>query len=241
MNLNYDEEIKLASEIKNSLLSLSTAEIILCPSYLSIPKIKEIFNNTAVKIGAQNVSAKKEGAFTGEISIKMLKPFCDNVIIGHSERRQSFNETDDDVNKKVLIILDNGITPIICVGEDIEAWKKGDIESVLDQVGKAVKGIAPEKITEIIIAYEPVWAIGSGNPATAEYANKICMQIRQILESLYSRDIAMKIRILYGGSVNTENASKFVMQSEIDGLLVGGVSLKAKEFIEIVKNINKSY
>ena len=240
MNLNYDEEIKLATEIKDSLLSLSTAEIILCPSYLSIPKIKEIFANTAVRIGSQDVCYQDNGPYTGGISTEMLKPFCDNIIIGHSERRQFFKETDDEVNKKVLKVLESGITPIICVGEDVEAWRKGDIESVLDQVRKATKGIPLEKITNILMAYEPVWAIGSGNPATAEYANKICMQIRQVLESVYSRETAQKIRILYGGSVNIENSEKFIEQSEIDGLLVGGLSLKAKEFIEIVKKINKS-
>jgi len=239
MNLNYDEEVKLASEIKESLLSLSTVEIVLCPSFLSIPKIKEIFSKTAVKIGAQDVFYENCGAFTGGISVKMLEPFCDYVIIGHSERRRYFKETDEEVNKKVKAALQSKIMPIICVGEDLEAWRRGDIDTVIDQVRKAVKGIDQDQITKILIAYEPVWAIGSGNPATAEYANKICLQIRQLLESFYSRDLAMKIRILYGGSVNIENASEFIAQSEIDGLLVGGLSLKAKEFILLVKNINK--
>ncbi len=239
MNPSHKEAIKLAQDIKNSLLSLSTSEIVLCPPYLYIPEVYEVFVNTAVQIGAQNVFWKKEGAYTGEISVKMLADFCKYVICGHSERRQYFGETDEDVNKKTKAVLNKGLVPIICVGEDEKAWKQGNIDTALDQVRKAVTGISREDISNVIIAYEPIWAIGTGNAATADYANKICMQIRQLLDSLYSREQAEKIRILYGGSVIENNAVEFMEQSEIDGLLIGGVSLKAKEFIEIVKKVSK--
>ncbi len=239
MNLTEKEAIKLAQDIKGSLLSLSTSEIILCPPYLYIPEISQIFANTVVQIGAQNAFWKEEGTYTGEISIKMLTDFCKYVICGHSERRQYFGETDEDVNKKAKAVLNKDLVPIICVGEDEKAWKQGNIDTVLDQVRKAVAGISREDILNVIIAYEPIWAIGSGNAATADYANKICMQIRQLLDSLYSREQAEKIRILYGGSVTESNGVEFVEQSEIDGLLIGGVSLKAKEFIKIVKKVSK--
>lgn len=240
MNLSQKEAIKLAIQIKNSLLSLSTSEIVLCPSYLYIPEIHKIFVNTVVQIGAQNTYWKGEGAFTGEISVKMLADFCKYIICGHSERRQDFGEKDEDVNKKAKAILKEGLIPIICVGEDLKAWRKGDIDTVLDQVRKAVAGIGRKQISNVVIAYEPVWAIGSGSPATAEYANRICMQIRQLLDSLYSREQALTVRILYGGSVTKDNATDFVEQSEIDGLLIGGTSLKGKEFIEIVRRVSKA-
>ena len=239
MNLTEKGAIKLAQDIKDSLLSLSTSEIILCPPYLYISEIKKIFANTVVQIGGQDVFWKEEGAYTGEISPKMLADFCKYVICGHSERRQYFGETDEDVNKKAKAVLKSGLVPVICVGEDEKAWKQGNIDTVLDQVRKASVGISREDISKVIIAYEPIWAIGTGNAATADYANKICMQIRQLLDSLYSREEAGKIRILYGGSVTKDNAVEFVAQSEIDGLLIGGASLKAKEFIEIVRKTNK--
>jgi len=239
MNLNQPEALKLALAIKDSLLSLSLTEIVICPPALYLSEISKIFSSTAIKIGSQNVYWEKEGAYTGEISAAMLVGIVDYVICGHSERREYFAETNDQVNKKAKAVLAEGLAPIICVGEDIDAWRKGKIDVVLDQVKESVGKMDPEKVEKAVIAYEPVWAIGSGNLATADYANKICLQIRQLLGGIYSRDIAAKMRILYGGSVKGDNAAEFVEQSEIDGLLVGGASLKAEAFIDIVKRINK--
>ena len=239
MNLNHDEAIKLANHIKDSLVSLSTAEIVICPSYLYLLEIEKIFKDTVVKIGAQNAYWETKGAFTGEVSVSQLKGIVDFIICGHSERRELFGDTNEQVNEKVKSILEAGVLPIICVGESVEAWRKGEIDTVLEQVESSMSGISPEEAEKVIFAYEPVWAIGTANPASAGYANKICMQIRLMLDSLYSRDTAKKIRILYGGSVTNDNANKFVAESEIDGLLIGGASLKAEEFIEICKNVSR--
>lgn len=239
MNLSHKEAVRLAIEIKNSLLSLSLVKIILAPPYLFIPEVKDILEKTAISMGAQNVYWEEKGTFTGEISSSMLEDFCDFVIVGHSERRANFNETNEEVNKKVTAVLKNGMKVIICVGESPEAWKKGDISSVIDEVEKAIEGVDRDMIEKVIVAYEPIWAIGSGKPAASTYANKICLQIRQVFSSKYGRDIASKIPILYGGSVDSFNATGYVDMSEIDGLLIGSASLNGQEFINIVKKVSK--
>lgn len=239
MNTQLKEALALAIKIKNSLLSLKLVDIVLCPPFVYLSEIKKIFESTVINLGAQDVWWKDKGAYTGEISPVQLADFCRYVIIGHSERRQFFAETDDLVNKKTKVSLKAGLIPIICVGETLEAWRKGDVDLVLDQVKKALAGVNPKLASKIIIAYEPVWAIGTANPASASYANQICLRIRQMIDSLYGREVALKIRILYGGSVNKSNAAGFVEESEIDGLLIGGASLIADEFISIVRDISK--
>lgn len=239
MNLSQKEAVKLAVEIKNSLLSLKLVEIALAPPFLFILEIKKILEKTAIQMAAQDVFWEEKGAFTGEISPLMLADLVKYVIIGHSERRQYFGETDETVNKKVKAVLKAGLNSVVCVGETLEAWRNGDTSGVTEQVDKAINGVSREMAEKVIIAYEPIWAIGTSKPAANTYANKICLQIRQVFSSLYGRELALKTKILYGGSVDFSNAAGYVEMSEIDGLLAGGASIKAKEFIEIVRKVSK--
>jgi triosephosphate isomerase len=199
--------------------------------------VSTLLAESGIGLGAQNMHWKDSGAYTGELSPAMVKEFCDYVILGHSERREYFAETDAGVNSKVLKALETGIVPIVCVGETLEQYEAGQTAGVvIRQTREAMKDVPLEKAEQIVIAYEPIWAIGTGKAASGEGANEVIGDmIRATLGSIFSVEIAQKIRILYGGSVKPENAAEFFGQPDIDGALVGGASLKAKDFIGIVQ------
>jgi triosephosphate isomerase len=212
-------------------------EIVLCPPYVDIATAVQAARHSNVQIGAQNMYWEKEGAFTGEISAKMIQAAgCTHVIIGHSERRQYFGETDDTVNRKLLAALDAGLVPIVCVGEVLQEREAGLTEEVLRrQVMGAFRTISGDKAAPIVVAYEPVWAIGTGKTATPALAADAHSAIRAEAAKAFGHTAADNLRILYGGSVKPDNAKALMSQSEIDGALVGGASLDPKSFTAIVK------
>ena len=214
-------------------------EIVLCVPYTDLFYSLLTAQNTKIKIGAQNMHWEENGAYTGEIAPQMLK--CINVeyvIIGHSERRQYFAETDETVNKKVKSALQHELIPILCVGETLQQRELGLVEEVITQQTEiALEGIEKEQVENVIIAYEPIWAIGTGKVATKEDANEAIKQIRRKIENLYGEKVAQNITILYGGSVNSQNAKELFSTSDIDGALVGGASLKVNEFDAIIKSV----
>ena len=207
----------------------------ICAPFTQLFALKKAFEGTNIKLGAQNMHFEDEGAFTGEISAKMLKEIgVDYCVIGHSERRQYFNETDETVNKKVKKAFSEGITPILCIGEVLEERDGGkEFEVVKRQLTGALDGVREECAGKIVIAYEPVWAIGTGRTATPDQANEMCSYIRKLLEELYGGQVADKALIQYGGSVKPSNAADIMNMADIDGALVGGASLKAKDFTEL--------
>ena len=212
-------------------------EIVVCPPFLDLPAALDAAKGSNVTIGAQNVHWKEEGAFTGETSVVQLKALgLDHVIIGHSERRQYFGETDDTVNLRLKTALEAGFTPICCIGEVLEEREAGMTDDVLRrQCVRAFHAISAKKAAKLVVAYEPVWAIGTGKTATPEIAAEAHATIRKEATEIFGEEFATKLRILYGGSVKPENASALMSQEEIDGALVGGASLEAKSFAAIVK------
>lgn len=212
-------------------------EVVICPPFTSLYVAHKLLENTPFKLGAQNVFWEKEGAYTGEISPVMLKDLnCDYVIVGHSERRQYFLESDEMINKKIKTAFAFGLNPIFCVGEKWEEREQGKTEEVIKrQVEKGLDGLDEAQVKNIVIAYEPVWAIGTGHSAKGEDANEVAKLIREIVAKMYGESVSKDIRIQYGGSVNPQNISEFLSQSEIDGALVGGASLKPESFWSIVK------
>lgn len=235
MNKTIEEAIDLVKEIKSGLKK--DVETVVCVPFITLSQVKKEIEGTELKIGAQNMHWEESGAFTGEISPLMLKEIgVDYVIIGHSERRQYFGETDEIVNKKTKAALKHNINPIVCVGETLEQREKNiHKELVESQILKALDHIDDEEVTKIVIAYEPIWAIGTGKTATSEEANDMISFIRNILRDKYSQDISEKVRIQYGGSVKSSNIAEIMSQSDIDGALVGGASLKADEFIKLIR------
>ena len=224
----------LEQRVKNS-----NCEIVLCVPYTDLFYSLLTAQNTNIKIGAQNMHYEEKGAYTGEIAPQMLK--CINVeyvIIGHSERRQYFAETDETVNKKVKAALNHKLIPILCVGETLKQREMGLVEEVITQQTElALEGLDSKQVENVIIAYEPIWVIGTGKVATKEDANNAIKQIRNKIASLYGEEVAKNITILYGGSVNSKNAKELFLTSDIDGALVGGASLKVDEFDLVIKSI----
>lgn len=214
----------------------SDVRVAICAPYLQLPVLVEAFRGTGIGVGAQNVHYEAEGAFTGEISIPMLEEIgVDYCIVGHSERRQYFNESDDTVNRKVKALLKTSIIPIVCVGEDLQQKEAGyEKQLVSEQVKNALHDIPADKAERIVIAYEPIWAIGTGRTATPIQANMMCELIRDTLTEMYGDETADRMVIQYGGSVKPENASEIMNMEEIDGALVGGASLESLKFHEIV-------
>jgi triosephosphate isomerase len=227
----------LLTELLPGLTAIHGVEIVLCPPFTSILPVAALLEGTAIGVGAQNMHWEASGAYTGEIAAPMLAEFCKYVIIGHSERRAYFGETDTTVNRKVKAAFENSLVPIMCVGETL-AENEGGITSeiVSRQVREGLQGVEPKQISSLVIAYEPVWAIGTGRAATAEGASAVIADIiRSTLGQIYGSELAQAVRVLYGGSVKANNAEEFFQQTDIDGALVGGASLKASEFIPIVK------
>ena len=239
MNMLPNEAINFIQDIV-PLVKNSKNEIILCVPYTDLFYVLLNVQETNIKVGAQNVHWEENGAYTGEISPKMLKSIgVEYVIIGHSERRQYFNETDETVNKKVKSALNNGLKPIICVGETLEQRESGETKKIITtQTRLALDGIEQEKMKDIIIAYEPMWAIGTGKTATVEDANESIKAIRKEIEEIYGSNISNEVIIQYGGSVKSTNAKELFEASDIDGGLVGGASLKPDEFAKIINYEN---
>ncbi len=235
MHKTMDEALKLANDIKDE-ANKTDIEIVICCPFTVISEVKRAIEGTKVKLGAQNMHWEEEGAFTGEISANMLKDLgVDYVIIGHSERRQYFNETDEIVNKKVIKAIEKGLKPIICVGETLDEREKNKtFDIVKRQTLIALENIGRDEMIDVVIAYEPIWAIGTGKTASSQDANEVIAYIRSLLQDKYGSEISEEIRIQYGGSVKPSNATEIMNEADIDGALVGGASLKAKEFLEIV-------
>jgi triosephosphate isomerase len=234
MNTTVDEAVILTRDMLPGLKAISNIDRVICPPFISLQRVSEIVKDTAVAVGAQNMYFKEKGAFTGEISPLMLKSLCKYVILGHSERRQFFGETDDIVNEKLKAALATGLLPIFCIGESLQENEAGKTREILArQVTGGLKAISANK--DIVVAYEPVWAIGTGKAATGDQAGRTIEFIRGTLASTWNSEIAQSVRILYGGSVTDANIAEFVREPHIDGALVGGASLKASDFIEIVR------
>jgi len=241
MNKNISESIELASSIKRSVYDITEMEIVLCPPFTSLSDVKEVILETNIRLGAQDVYWEKEGAFRGEISAGMLKNIgCEYCVIGHSERRQFFYETNETVNKKARALLRENIKPIVCVGEKLEERKAGRaFDVVKNHVENSLAGITRDEMLNIVIAYEPVWAIGTGVNATKEQAEEIHKYIRSLLKAMYDEEVADMVRIQYGGSVKPENIKELISEPDVDGALVGGASLKGDSFAAIIKNCLK--
>jgi len=237
MNLNTQEAVFLVEYLKRSLAEEKEVEAVVCPPFTSLLSVAQVLKGTNIKIGAQNMSWEQKGAYTGEISPLMLKDLgCEYVILGHSERREYFSETNAMINKKAHTALENGLKPIVCVGETLEQREAGKMEEVIrEQTTKSLAQLPLEKITDLVVAYEPVWAIGTGKSATSEQANEVIKLIRSILEEMFGSEKAQAIRIQYGGSVKPETIAELMNQSDIDGALVGGASLQADPFTKIVR------
>lgn len=234
MNNTIQESINLVNEIKSYTLD-KDVEAVICVPFIALSDVKNLLEGSEIKLGAQNMHWEEKGAFTGEISPIMLKEIgTDYCIIGHSERRQYFNETDESVNLKLKSALKYGILPIICVGETLEEREENRAEEVVkNQIIKGLEGIAAESIKDIVIAYEPIWAIGTGKTASSDDANNMCAFIRSIIGDLYSGE-KENIRIQYGGSVKPDNIKELMEKSDIDGALVGGASLIADDFQKLI-------
>jgi triosephosphate isomerase len=237
MFMTVAESRVLLSELLPGLTAIQGVDIVLCPPFTSILSVAALLEGTAIGTGAQNMHWGASGAFTGEVAAPMVAEFCKYVIIGHSERRTYFGETDRTVNLKVKAAFTYGLIPIMCVGETLAENEAGSTAEVVSrQVKDGLDGIEADSMENLVIAYEPVWAIGTGRAATAEGANAVIEDnIRGELKQLYGNGLAQTVRILYGGSVKTSNAVEFFRHADIDGALVGGASLKATEFIPIVK------
>jgi triosephosphate isomerase len=227
----------LISELLPGLSTIAEVEKVLCPPFTALLPAAALLEGTDIGLGAQNMHWDDSGAFTGEIAPPMLAEFCKYVIIGHSERRAYFGETDHNVNRKVQAALSHGLVPIVCVGETLDENEAGLTQEVVSrQVRDGLAGLGLTAETALVIAYEPVWAIGTGRAATAEGAGAVVADIiRPVINKMYGEGVAQGIRVLYGGSVKASNAAEFFRQADIDGALVGGASLKATEFISIVQ------
>ena len=241
MNKTATETRAFADELKAIMPKAKWCEVLLCVPFVNIPAALKAFKDTRVAIGAENLHFEEKGAYTGEVSADMLKDLgVKYVIVGHSERRQYFCETDQTVNKKVHAVLNAGMNPIICVGESLEQRETGITnEWIALQVKSALSGVPAEKLRRCIIAYEPIWAIGTGKTATAEQAGEVCSNIRTVIRGLYGARVARSVTIQYGGSMNPKNAVELLAQPDIDGGLIGGASLKPEQFVEIVNAANQ--
>ncbi len=241
MNKTASETKQFAEELKSVLPKAKWCDILVCVPSVNIPAAMRAFKDMRVTVGAENVFYEKSGAYTGEVSADMLKDLgVKYVIIGHSERRQYFGETDVTVNKKVRAALDAGLHPIICVGESLEQRELGVTMDLISlQLKSALAGVSAEKLRKCVVAYEPVWAIGTGKTATPEQAGEICTFIRATIRHIYGARVARSITIQYGGSMNPGNARELLSQPDIDGGLIGGAALKCDQFASIINAANQ--
>ena len=241
MNETYGESVVLAQEISNGFYDdwADTMDVVVCPPFIDLKPVKTVFefDKRKVGLGAQDVYWEPSGAYTGEISVPMISEVgCAWCIVGHSERRELFGETNEDVNRKAKALLAGGLSPIVCVGEPLSVRDAGTyLEYVTAQVAAAFAGIDGPDAARCVVAYEPIWAIGTGRTATPEQAQEVCAAIRATLAERYGAEVIDPVRVLYGGSMNEGNAALLLAQPDIDGGLIGGASLKAASFIQIVK------
>jgi triosephosphate isomerase len=238
MNATVDEAVSLVGAMVSGLDGIKGVDRLICPPFVSLSAVKVLLNNSSVKLGAQNMYFEEKGAYTGEISPLMLTGLCSHVILGHSERRQYFGETPEMIDKKVKVAFKYKLTPILCIGEKLEENEAGKTEEVL---AAQYRASADNNYYDngLIIAYEPIWAIGTGRSATGEQANQTIGFIRSLITQDHGQDVADKVRILYGGSVTAANIAELMEQPEIDGALVGGASLKAMDFVNIAEQTAK--
>lgn len=241
MNKTIDEAVELVRELRRLVIDVDTVEMAVCPPFVALSAVADALRGSKIKVGAQNMFWEEKGAYTGEISGAMLKGLAECVIIGHSERRQYFGETDETVNKRVKAALNKGLQPIVCVGETLAQYEAGETAQVVSgQVRRGLDGLTVEQARSIVIAYEPVWAIGTGKAATGAGANSVvALNIRGPLSEMFGEDTAQAIRVQYGGSVTPANIVEFMSMPDLDGALVGGASLKANDFAEIIKSTAK--
>jgi len=241
MNMSPSDTKAFAEELKTILPRAKWCEIVFCVPFIDIPAAIKSFKDMKVSIGAENVHQEPSGAFTGEVSADMLKDAgVKYVIVGHSERRQYFSETDALVNQKVHAVLEAGMHPIICVGESLQQREMGvTMDHIALQVKSALFEVTSEKVRKCVIAYEPIWAIGTGKTASAEQAAEVCTHIRSTIRGLYGARVARSVTIQYGGSMNPKNAYELLAQPDVDGGLIGGASLKPQQFVEIVNAANQ--
>jgi triosephosphate isomerase len=237
MNKTVSESREFAAALLPTLRTATGVEIVLCPPFTALFPVAAVLQGSGIGIGAQNLHWESKGAFTGEISAPMIAEFCQYVIIGHSERRSHFQETDEQVNRKIMAAGNGGLIPIVCIGETLSEYESNQTEDVITrQIQVGMKGLDEAIASKLIIAYEPVWAIGTGRASTGENANQVIGKIiRRQFASYYGEDLSQAMRVLYGGSVTATNAPEFFSQPEIDGALVGGASLKQDDFSAIVK------
>lgn len=237
MHKTAAEAVTVVKELAELTRGVKGVDIVVCPTFTSLHAVKEAVAGTDIKLGAQNVHWEKSGAYTGEIAADMLKDAgCQYAIVGHSERRQYFGESDETVNKRVKAALASGLIPIMCVGESLEQREAGTTETVVgNQVRAGLAGLNAQDVAGMVIAYEPVWAIGTGRTASSDDANAVCAFIRTTVAAMFGQQAADSVRIQYGGSVKPSNIAELMAKSDIDGALVGGASLKADEFSKIVK------
>lgn len=240
-NWKMNNDIEASLELVEKLKALSKSfnadvDVLICPPFVALHLVKQSLIGSSIKLGAQNMHFEDHGAYTGEVSPLMLKNMgVDYVIVGHSERRQYFNETDETVNKKLVSSMKYNLHPILCVGETLEQRENGiEKDTVKNQINKAFAHISKQDVEKIIVAYEPIWAIGTGRTATNQQANEMAAFIRTSISEIYDNELSEKVIILYGGSVKADNANEILSQSDIDGALVGGASLKEYEFLEII-------
>jgi triosephosphate isomerase len=243
MYKDVKESIELTNDIKRAVYDIDNVDIVICPPAVDLTEVGDMLKDTNISSGAQNCYWEKEGAFTGEISVPMIiSTGAGFVIIGHSERRKYFGETDETVNKRIKAALDGGLTPIVCVGETLEDREQGRTEEVVKtQVTGALRGFEEQYISSLIIAYEPVWAIGTGKTATPDQAQEVHSFIRSLVSDLYSGNYSNEMRILYGGSVKPGNVENLMEEEDIDGGLIGGASLKSESFADIISKTSALY
>jgi len=241
MNKTVAEATDLVKALKRDLAGIRDVDIAVCPPFTALHPVGQLLDNTNIKLGGQDLYWDKFGAFTGEVNAAMLKDvLCTYVIIGHSERRQFFHETNETVNKKTKAALAARLKPIVCVGEMLAEREAGKTEAVVqDHVLNGLIGLSAEELAEVTVAYEPVWAIGTGKTATSQQAQEVHAFIRKLLTQLSDAKTAARVRIQYGGSVKPSNAHELMSQPDVDGALVGGASLAARDFVEIIQNIRK--
>ena len=241
MNNTASKAVELINGINAQIAGETSVDVAVCPTFTALDASSKALAGSNVKLGAQNMYTKASGAYTGEISADMLKEFnCAYVILGHSERREYFKETDEFINEKVKAVLANGMKPILCVGEKLEEREAGNTIAVVSkQTSEGMAGLSAEDAQKVVIAYEPVWAIGTGKTATPAMAQEVHAEIRKVLADLFGAEAAENIQILYGGSMKPENADDLLKEKDIDGGLIGGAALKADSFVALVKSAAK--
>jgi len=242
MNKTPGEAVHLTHAIVAAVDGVSNVDCVICPPFVALSTVHLAAQGTGLSVGAQNMHWAENGAYTGEISAPMLKDLASYVIIGHSERRQYFAETDETVNQKTHTAFAHGLIPIVCVGESLTQNQAGETQAMVSwQVQAALQDLSAEQVELLVIAYEPIWAIGTGLAATAEQAGDICGLVRNVVGELYGKDVANTVRVLYGGSTNEKNIGEIMQQPDIDGALIGGASLKAESYGAMVTTTSKLY